>query len=190
MAEETNSKAGAGAATGAAKSNGAATDTTAAEQQFIIERVYIKDISFEAPNSPAIFTENWEPDTSLNLNTQVNVLGDDHYEVELHLNVTVKGKDGKTAFLVEAIQAGAFLIKGYAPEQLNHLLASYCPGQLFPYAREVISNLVSKGSFPEMHLSPINFDSLYAQNMAKKQEEQMQAAEASASDSDSEETKA
>jgi len=160
MAEETQ----------AAQANGA-TDTSTAEQQFIIERIYVKDISFEAPNSPAIFTEEWEPDTSLNLNTQVNALGEDHYEVELHLNVTVKGKDGKTAFLVEAIQAGAFLIKGYEADHLNHLLASYCPGQLFPYAREVISNLVSKGSFPEMHLSPINFDALYAQNLTKQHQE-------------------
>jgi len=143
-----------------------------AEQQFIIERIYIKDISFEAPNSPAVFTQNWEPDTNLNLNTQVNPLGEDHYEVELHVTVSVKDKEGKTAFLVEVIQAGAFLIKGYPQEQLGHLLASYCPSNLFPYAREVISNLVSKGSFPEMHLSPINFDALYAQRL---QEEQAQA---------------
>jgi preprotein translocase subunit SecB len=159
MAEETNSKE-------------AAQEATAQDQQFIIERVYVKDISFEAPNSPAIFTQDWEPDTNLNLNTQVNALGDDHYEVELHLTVSVKGKDGKTAFLVEVVQAGAFLIKGYPPEQLNHLLASYCPSNLFPYAREVISNLVSKGSFPEMHLSPINFDALYAKNIAEQQEQQ------------------
>ncbi len=143
-----------------------------AEQQFIIERIYVKDISFEAPNSPAVFTENWEPDTNLNLNTQVNPLGEDHYEVELHVTVSVKNKEGKTAFLVEVIQAGAFLIKGYPQDQLGHLLASYCPSNLFPYAREVISNLVSKGSFPEMHLSPINFDALYAQRL---QEEQAQA---------------
>jgi len=143
-----------------------------AEQQFIIERIYVKDISFEAPNSPAVFTENWEPDTNLNLNTQVNPLGEDHYEVELHVTVSVKDKEGKTAFLVEVIQAGAFLIKGYPQEQLGHLLASYCPSNLFPYAREVISNLVSKGSFPEMHLSPINFDALYAQRL---EEEQAQA---------------
>jgi len=140
-----------------------------AEQQFIIERIYIKDISFEAPNSPAVFTQNWEPDTNLNLNTQVNPLGDDHYEVELHVTVSVKDKEGKTAFLVEVIQAGAFLIKGYPQEQLGHLLASYCPSNLFPYAREVISNLVSKGSFPEMHLSPINFDALYAQRLQEEQ---------------------
>jgi preprotein translocase subunit SecB len=150
-------------------------DTTTAEQQFIIERIYVKDISFEAPNSPQIFTANWDPETNLNLNTNVVPLGEDHYEVELEVTVTVKDKEGKTAFLVEVKQAGAFLIKGYQADQLNHLLASYCPSNLFPYAREVISNLVSKGSFPEMHLSPINFDALYAQ---KLQEDQKNAATA------------
>ncbi len=157
----------------------AATDATAQEQQFIIERVYVKDISFEAPNSPAIFTQDWEPDTNLNLTTKVNDLGDNHFEVELHVTVSVKGKDGKTAFLVEVVQAGAFLIKGYPAEQLNHLVASYCPSNLFPYAREVVANLVSKGSFPEMHLSPINFDALYAQNVAQQQAEQDAKAEKS-----------
>ena len=157
----------------------AATDATDQEQQFIIERVYVKDISFEAPNSPAIFTQDWEPDTNLNLTTKVNDLGDNHFEVELHVTVSVKGKDGKTAFLVEVVQAGAFLIKGYPAEQLNHLVASYCPSNLFPYAREVVANLVSKGSFPEMHLSPINFDALYAQNMAQQQAEQGAKAEKS-----------
>ena len=156
----------------------AATDAAAPEQQFIIERVYVKDISFEAPNSPAIFTQDWEPDTNLNLTPKVNNLGDDHYEVELHVTVSVKGKDAKTAFLVEVVQAGAFLIKGYLPEQLNHLLASYCPSNLFPYAREVVSNLVSKGSFPEMHLSPINFDALYAQNIAQQKQTEQQPTEA------------
>ena len=141
------------------------------EQQFAIERIYVKDISFEAPNSPTIFTQDWDPDTNLNLNTEVNSLGEDHYEVELKVTVTVKDKEAKTAFLVEVVQAGAFMIKGYPEDQLDHLLASFCPSQLFPYAREVIANLVSKGSFPEMHLSPINFDALYAQRM----EEQAQA---------------
>lgn len=142
----------------------AAENTATPEQQFIIERIYVKDISFEAPNSPHVFTTEWEPDTNFGLNTVVNPLDETHYEVELHVNVEVKGKDGKTAFLVEVVQAGAFLIKGYPQEQLSHLLASYCPSNLFPYAREVVSSLVSKGSFPEMHLSPINFDALYAQN--------------------------
>ena len=140
-----------------------------AEQQFIIERIYVKDISFEAPNSPEVFTQEWEPETNLNLNTNVTPLGENHYEVELEVTVTVKDKNGKTAFLVEVKQAGAFMIQGYPQEQLSHLLASYCPSNLFPYAREVISNLVSKGSFPEMHLSPINFDALYAQRLEEEQ---------------------
>ena len=144
-----------------------AVQTETQEQQFIIERIYVKDISFEAPNSPSIFTLEWEPDTNLNLNTNVNPLGGDHYEVELQVTVSVKSHD-KTAFLVEVTQAGAFLIKGYPEEQLNHLLASFCPSNLFPYAREVIANLVSKGSFPEMHLSPINFDALYAQRLEEE----------------------
>jgi len=154
------------------KQEAAAQDAAATEQQFIIERIYIKDISFEAPNSPNVFTQEWEPDTNLNLNTQVNPLGENHYEVELHVTVSVKGKDEKTAFLVEVVQAGAFMIKGYSQEQLSHLLASYSPGILFPYAREVISGLISKGSFPEMHLSPINFDALYAQNQQEAQAQQ------------------
>ena len=152
-----------------------AAENGAAEQQFIIERIYVKDISFEAPNSPAVFTNEWAPDTNLNLNTNVTPLGDDHYEVELEVTVTVKDKEGKTAFLVEVKQAGAFMIKGYPQEQLNHLLASYCPSNLFPYAREVVSSLVSRGSFPEMHLSPINFDALYAQNLEQQAQQQEEA---------------
>ncbi|HPQ95980.1 MAG: protein-export chaperone SecB [Thiothrix sp.] len=134
------------------------------ESQFIIQRIYLKDVSFEAPNSPEVFTREWAPETDLDLNTAVNVLQNNNYEVELALTITVKSKD-KTAFLVEVKQAGVFFITGYAQEQLNHLLAAYCPNTLFPYAREVIAGLVSKGSFPEMHLSPINFDSLYAKRL-------------------------
>jgi len=84
------------------------------------------------------------------------------------ITITVKSKE-ETAFLVEVTQAGVFKITGYPAEQLNHLLASYCPSNLFPYAREAIASLISKGSFPEMHLSPINFDALYAQRMEEEQ---------------------
>lgn len=162
----------------AEEENVATTETE--EQQFIIERIYVKDISFEAPNSPAVFTDEWEPDTNLNLKTTVNPLGEDHYEVALLVTVEVRTKDEKTAFLVEVTQAGAFLIKGYPNDQLNHLLASFCPSNLFPYAREVIANLVSKGSFPEMHLSPINFDALYAQNLEQQEAEANQTEETKA----------
>ncbi len=140
-----------------------AQETQTQEPQFIIQRIYVKDVSFEAPNSPAVFTEEWKPDTDLDLNTAVNTLPNNNYEVELSLTITVKSND-KVAFLVEVKQAGVFFIYGYQQEQLNHLLAVYCPNTLFPYAREVIAGLVSKGSFPEMHLSPINFDSLYARS--------------------------
>lgn len=138
------------------------------EQQFIIQRIYVKDVSFEAPNSPAVFTQEWHPDTNLDLNTQVNTLSNDNYEVELSITITVKSSD-KVAFLVEVTQAGVFYIVGYAPDQLNHLLAAYCPNILFPYAREVIAGMVSKGSFPELHLSPINFDALYARRLQENQ---------------------
>jgi preprotein translocase subunit SecB len=150
-----------------AEEQAAATTAQAAEPQFVIERIYIKDVSFESPNSPAIFTKEWEPNTNLQLNTQVTPLSEGHYEVELMLTITVKSNE-ETAFLVEVTQAGVFKITGYPAEQLNHLLASYCPGNLFPYAREAIASLISKGSFPEMHLSPINFDALYAQRMAEE----------------------
>lgn len=157
-----------------AQDNTAQNNNAQQEQQFLIERIYVKDISFESPNSPQIFTEDWQPDTNMQLTTQATDLGNDRYEVMLQLTVTVKGAE-KTAFLVEVNQAGIFMIKGYPAEHLNHLLASYCPSQLFPYAREVIASLVSKGSFPEMHLSPINFDALYAQRMQEQQAQQAAA---------------
>ena len=146
------------------------------EQQFIIQRIYVKDVSFEAPNSPGMFTQEWNPDTNLDLNTHVNPLSSDNYEVDLAITITVKSSD-KTAFLVEVTQAGVFFITGYAQEQINHLLAAYCPNILFPYAREVIASLVSKGSFPELHLSPINFDALYARRLQEEQAKEQGAAE-------------
>ena len=146
------------------------------EQQFIIQRIYVKDVSFEAPNSPGMFTQEWNPDTNLDLNTHVNPLSSDNYEVELAITITVKSSD-KTAFLVEVTQAGVFFITGYAQEQINHLLAAYCPNILFPYAREVIASLVSKGSFPELHLSPINFDALYARRVQAEQAKEQGTAE-------------
>jgi len=140
------------------------------EPQFIIQRIYAKDISFESPHAPQVFAEEWKPETNLQLNTNVNALEDDHYEVELIITVTVKSKE-QTAFLVEVNQAGVFYITGYDADYQNQLLASYCPTSLFPYAREAIASLVSKGGFPEMHLSPINFDALYAQRLEEQNAE-------------------
>lgn len=142
------------------------------EQQFVIQRIYLKDMSFESPNSPAIFGEEWDPDISLQMNTQARAVGAPFFEVELDLTVTVKSKE-QTAFLVEVKQAGVFHISGYDADEMNNLLASYCPTVLFPYAREAISSLVSKGSFPELHLSPINFEALYAQRLQELQQEEL-----------------
>lgn len=134
--------------------------------QFGIQKVYVKDTSFEAPNSPAIFTDGqtWEPDINVNLNNSSNPLGNDIFEVTLTLTVTAKLGD-KTAFLAEVQQAGIFGIRGTGESQMGPILGSYCPNILFPFARQVISNLVSEGGFPTLLLSPINFEALYMQSM-------------------------
>jgi preprotein translocase subunit SecB len=134
--------------------------------QFGIQKVYVKDTSFEAPNSPAIFSEgqNWEPDINVNLNNSSTPLGNDMFEVTLTLTVTAKLGD-KTAFLAEVQEAGIFGIRGAAENQIGPILGSYCPNMLFPFARQVISNLVSEGGFPTLLLSPINFEALYMQSM-------------------------
>ncbi len=140
----------------------------ASEAQFMIQRVYIKNLSFETTNTPAIFQQKWEPELSLDLNTQNTQLDDGVYEVSLTVTATVKNQ-GATAFLVEVQQAGIFTIQGPQPEQLDHLLGSFCPNILFPYAREAITGEVIRGSFPQLVLAPINFDALYAQQQEEKQ---------------------
>ena len=141
---------------------------TEQEPQFGIQRIYVKDVSFETPNSPALFTGQWEPEINLDLNSQAARLNEQAFEVVLTLTVTCKAGD-KTAYLVEVQQAGIFNMIGFEEEQLGGLIGSYCPTILFPYAREVISDLVSKGSFPQLVLAPINFDALYAQHLAQQQ---------------------
>ena len=131
---------------------------------FTIQRVYTKDISFETPNSPAIFTEKWNPESNLELNSSVQPMENDLYEVTLSVTVTTKVGD-KVAFLVEVQQAGVFLVRGFPQQELGGVMGAYCPNILFPYAREVVSDLVTKGSFPQLVLSPVNFDMLYAQHI-------------------------
>jgi len=137
-------------------------------REFALQRIYIKDVSFETPNSPTIFTEEWKPESNLNLNSGVNKLADDTYEVILTVTVTTKVGD-KTAFLVEVQQAGIFHIKGFPESEMGPMMNAYCPNVLFPYAREVVSDLVSKGSFPQLLLTPVNFDALYAQHLQEQQ---------------------
>ncbi len=139
-------------------------------QQFIIQRIYIKSSSYETTQTPAVFQKQWEPELSLDLNTSHTELDPNIYEVTITVTATVKNKQD-TAFLVEVQQAGIFTIQGPEDDQLQHILNSFCPSILFPYARETVSSLVTKGSFPPLVLSPINFDALYMQKMQAQQEQ-------------------
>ncbi len=129
-----------------------------------IQKIHVKDVSFEAPNSPQIFSENWEPQVEVNLSSNTHSMQDSLFEVALTVTVTVKLAE-TTAYLVEVCQAGIFSISGLSDDEMGSTLGSFCPNLLFPYAREVISDLVIKGGFPPMHLAPVNFDSLYAQHV-------------------------
>ncbi len=143
----------------------------AVEQQFIIQKIYCKDVSFETPNSPEMFTLKWEPELKVDLHTAVKPLGKDTFEVVLTVTVTVKVGE-KTAFLAEVEQAGIFNVVGFEKQQLDAMLGSYAPNILFPYIREVISELVNKGGFPQLILQPVNFDAVYAQHLQERQAKQ------------------
>jgi preprotein translocase subunit SecB len=145
-------------------------DNQTAETQFMVQRIYVKDLSFETTNTPAVFQQTWEPELMLDLNTQHTKLEDNVYEVVLSVTATVKNKEAN-AFLVEVKQAGIFTIQGAPDQQLDHLLGSFCPSILFPYAREAITSEVIRGSFPQLVLAPINFDALYMQQMEEKKKQ-------------------
>lgn len=136
-----------------------------AERQIGIQKIYVKDFSFESPQSPAVFSGNdWKPQTNLNLSSSHSVIQDNLNEVLLTITVEAK-QDDKTLFLTEIQQAGLFHIAGYTEEELGAVIGSFCPSILFPYAREAIASVISRGGFPEFLLQPINFDALYAQSM-------------------------
>lgn len=146
------------------------TEETAPERQFGIQRIYIKDLSFESPNAPQVFQGEWQPNVSVNLQTQVDELGEGHYEVVLTVNVDAK-QDDTTAYMVEVQQAAIFLASGFSQEELTPLLGIGAPTALFPYAREAISDLVTRGSFPQFVLQPVNFEAMFAQQMAAQQQQ-------------------
>jgi preprotein translocase subunit SecB len=125
-----------------------------------LQGVYLKDCSFEAPQGPRANGE-WNPQISLDLNTNVQQIGGDLREVVL--TVTVSAKQGETTlFLVEVKQAGAFVMQNLTPDEFKRAVGSICPNVLFPYARAVVAQLVSQGGFPQLLLPPVNFDALYS----------------------------
>ncbi|MBE2896895.1 protein-export chaperone SecB [Pasteurellaceae bacterium HPA106] len=146
-----------------------ATENEQVEASLQIQRIYIKDVSFEAPNLPTIFQQEWKPQLSFDLNTETQVLAENVYEVCLNLTVETKMEESEeVAFLCEVKQAGVFTITGLEGVQLAHCLSAQCPNMLFPYARELISSLVNRGTFPALNLSPINFDALFMQQLQEQ----------------------
>lgn len=147
----------------------AANQQTAPGGRFVIQKIYVKDVSFETPHSPQIFMEKWEPEVSLQINNSATVLSEGVHEVTLAVTVTAKLTD-KVAYLIEVQQAGIFNATGFDANDMGAILGSYCPNILFPFVREVISDVVTKGGFPQLLLAPVNFDALYAQHVQQQQQ--------------------
>lgn len=137
------------------------------ERQFALRSIYVKDLSFEAPNSPEIFRQDWKPETSLHLDIKIAALAEDTHEVTLTVTVTTKVGE-QTVYLIEVQQAGIITAQGFGQEELGPLFYIYCPSLLFPYARQAVSDLVFKGGFPHLVLQHVSFDAIYAQKQAEQ----------------------
>ncbi|MBK7251689.1 MAG: protein-export chaperone SecB [Gammaproteobacteria bacterium] len=135
--------------------------------QLVLQAVYLKDTSFESPQGPRVDGQ-WNPQISLDLQTGIAPIGGDLREVVLTITVSARQND-KTMFVVEVKQAGAFLMQGLSEDDLRRAVGSICPNVLFPYARALISQLVTQGGFPQFLLPPVNFDALYAKSEAEAQ---------------------
>lgn len=149
-------------ATAPAGNNGAA-----AGPQFTVEKIYVKDVSFEAPNAPQVFSDGTQPQLQMNLNQRVQRVGDNAFEVVLGITLTCTSGD-KTAYLAEVQQAGVFGLGGFDEGTLDAMLGTHCPNILYPYARQIVSDLIQAGGFPPFLLQPINFDALYAEGLRQR----------------------
>ena len=150
--------------------NGAANGQAQGQAQLSLQKIYTKDVSFEAPGAPQIFQGTTsQPNVELNLSQRVTQLGEAAFEVVLSVTATCK-IDDKTAYLAEVHQAGIFGLSGFDASGRDAVLATYCPNVLFPYARQVVSDLVQNGGFPPFFLQPINFDALYADQQRRRME--------------------
>jgi preprotein translocase subunit SecB len=155
--------------------NGAAAPANAADTaagkpnapQFTVEKVYAKDVSFEVPGAPGVFSEQTQPQLQMNLGQQVQRVGENAYEVVLAVTLTCKVQD-KTLYMVEVKQAGVFGLAGFDNATLDGMLGTHCPNVLYPYARQLISDLIQSGGFPPFYLQPINFEALYAEGLRQR----------------------
>jgi preprotein translocase subunit SecB len=145
-------------------------------QSLYIQRIYIKDLSLEIPEAPQVFCEECEPTVHLDLHIKHAPLGNDFFDVIVSITVTATHKE-KTVFLVEVQQCGIFHIAGFDPKEQDYILNVHCPSVLFPYARELISNTITRASFPPLHLVPINFEMLYKQKQAEMLKEKKEKGE-------------
>lgn len=141
------------------------------QPSFGIEKLYVKDLSIEVPNAPHVYLEQEAPQVEIQLSTQAQLLGEGAYEVVLTVTVTAKRED-KTVFLVEVGQGGIFRIVNVPEEQIEPLVAVACPNILFPYARETVSDAITRAGFAPVVLQPVNFEAMY---MARQQEQQAPA---------------
>jgi len=145
------------------------------QRQLLLQKIYVKDLSFESPKAPMIFTTNVSPQTQLNVRSSSQEVAPDTQEVTLTITVEAK-HDNSTLFLAEVAQSGIFVIQGYSAEEKSILIGSFCPNTLYPFARETIAELVTKGGFPQLLLQPLNFDAIYAQALQERQARSNQAA--------------
>ena len=144
-----------------------ADEQASAERQLLLQKLYIKDCSFESPKAPEIFQSSVNAQTLLNIRSENRQLDADHVEVTLTVNIkSVIGED--TVFLIELVQAGVFVLTGFAPDERVVALGNTCPATLYPFAREAVANVANKGGFPQLLLQPLDFASMFAQNMRER----------------------
>lgn len=162
--------------------NGAAAPAQPAGPQFTVEKIYVKDVSFEAPKTPQVFGEQGQPQLQMNLKQRVSKVGETAFEVVLGINLTASMDEERTIYLVEVEQAGVFNLSGFDEQSLDAMLGTHCPGILYPYARQIIGDLIQAGGFAPFLLQPINFDALYAEGLRQRAAQAQQQGEAGADD--------
>ncbi len=151
--------------------DGAAEAANGQGQSVSLQNVYVKDLSFEAPKGPFVPAEGQDPKIQLNLNTSSTPVGTDAHEVVL--TVTLEAKNGDTpVYLVEVKQGGVFSVVGFGADDTRRILGSFAPNVLFPYIRQTVSDMISKGGFPPFFLPPVNFDALYERSLQERSAQQ------------------
>lgn len=153
--------------------NGAAPAADAQPQgaTFTVEKLYVKDLSFEAPNAPQVFNEQGQPDLQMKLNQKVQRLAENAFEVSLGITLTCT-INGRTAYLAEVEQAGVFGLGGFEEHILDAMLGTQCPNILYPYAAAAVGQLITAGGFPPFPMQPINFDALYGETLRQRAAQQ------------------